>query len=59
METLKRNYQEIMTGLANGNLTPLAKKTKRSIAILRERNDLTDLEDTILRQVEKLCDSVD
>lgn len=52
---IKRNWETIRGGLLRGSVGPLAKKVRRSVAILRQRNKLTNLESAALRFVDKLA----
>lgn len=55
MQVIKRNLETIKAGLLKGDVSPLARKVRRSVAILRQRNKLTDLESAALRFVDKLA----
>jgi hypothetical protein len=58
METVKRNYREVCEAVAHGDVATVARKVKRSVEILREKNELSNLEDVLLRQVTRVADSL-
>ena len=58
MDTVKRNYREVMEAVANGDVASVARKVKRSIEILREKNELSTLESVVLKQVERTADAL-
>jgi len=58
MDTVKRNYREVCEALARGDVSTVAQKVKRSVEILREKNELSDLESVLLSQVARVADSL-
>jgi hypothetical protein len=58
MDTVKRNYREVMEAVANGDVASVARKVKRSVEILREKNELSTLESVVLKQVERTADAL-
>jgi len=58
VDTVKRNYREVMEAVANGDASTVARKVKRSVEILREKNELSSLESVVLKQVERAADAL-
>lgn len=57
-ETIVRNYKECVEAIATGDVATVARKVVRSCAILREKNELSSLEDVVLRSVETAAASL-
>lgn len=55
VEQVKRNWREVWTAVGSGDTATVARKVQRSVEIIREKNDLTTLQDTVLRQVDKVA----
>jgi hypothetical protein len=58
METVRRNFKAVCEAVGNGDVGTLGRKVLRSCEIVRQRNQLTDLEGALVRSVEKLAKTV-
>jgi hypothetical protein len=57
-ETIVRNYKECVEAVAKGDVATVARKVARSCEILREKNELSSLENVVLRSVERVATSL-
>lgn len=55
MDQVKRNFKQVCEAIGNGDVATVARKVRRSVAILREKNTLSTLESVVLRSVDKVA----